>query len=530
MPLLDPYTGPWTESEAAHLARRAGFGASPSEITALVGGGAATDMEAAVDSLIDYDPVDAALEAEILALPSTTDFNNIKNPTRISHLGGWWLYRMVHSTQPLQEQFTLFLHNMLVSEYTKVQSGITNNVNAGNDGSDPANQVCATGTLPPDPNRKRAILVRMMRDQNNLFRTGGHLRYRDTLRSITRDPAMLIYLDNRQNVKNRPQENYAREIMELFSMGVGNYSEDDVREVARAFTGEGLDQDCADDWPYAYEFQGNRHDTNAKTVFADVFNLPGPGQDTDHVIDLILSKVSVNPPHASLPAASIFLAWKLVTWFVNEDISITDPAVLELADFLANDSSTNGYNYDFREAMRKLLKSSFFFDPAHRYTMYKHPADYVAMALRTLGANDSDYTRESSNNPGGAQRVAGMGMTLFNPPNVAGWNHGTAWITSGNLINRFNYADRVSKSSILTDAYCDGLIPSLVADEQDHAGMIEYFRARLIQTALRPEEVTILQDFLTGVENSAGTATQKYRRKIRGLAHLFMTLPQYQLK
>jgi uncharacterized protein (DUF1800 family) len=530
MALLDPYAGPWTLDEAAHLGRRAGFGLRPEELAAMVGAGTPADMIAAVNALADYQPADPVLDNQIQNLPSSTDNNNIKNPANISHLQGWWIYRMVHANQPLQEQFTLFLHDTLVSEQGKVRSGITNDVNAGNDGSDPLNQRCTTGTLPPDSGRKNAILVRMMRDQNNLFRAAGHLAYRETLRSVTRDPAMLIYLDNRQNTKNRPQENYAREVMELFSMGVGNYSEDDVRQAAKAFTGETVNSSCPLDWPYTYLWNAVSHDTGPKTVFGDTFNLPAAGADADHLIDLILAKVSVEPPHPTLTAASIFLSWKIINWFVHESIPKTHDAVYELADFMMNHSGTHGYNYDYRECIRKLLQSTFFYDSTYRYAMYKHPADYLVMALRNLEVDDNFYTSTNENNPGAAGSIARMGMTLFEPPNVAGWVHGPAWINSGNLIARFNYGNRISKSAILTDAYCDGLLGSEVANEQDHAGLIEFFRARLIQTALRPEEVIVLTDFLNSIEGSAGSTASRYRRKVRGLAHLFMTLPRYQMK
>jgi hypothetical protein len=120
-----------------------------------------------------------------------------------------------------------------------------------------------------------------------------------------------------------------------------------------------------------------------------------------------------------------------------------------------------------------------------------------------------------------------MGMRLFSPPNVAGWSHGQAWVNSGYLLNRYNYANRLSSSAIATDAWVDNLLP---AGQRNHAAMVEFFGARLIQTALRRQEYVILYDFLSQIENSSANATAKYRRKIRGLIHLMMTLPQYQLK
>lgn len=523
MALLDPYTGPWTSDEAAHLARRAGFGARPSELPSMVAAG----MSDSVDALVDYDPLDAALEALIDSLPTEGDLGRVKNPDRDNYLQGWWLYRMVHTSQPLQEQFTLFLHDHFVLEWTKVAKGVSNRVNLGNDGTDPG-QRCTGGTLPPDSARKRRTITRLLRDQNELLRTAGHGPFRQTLRSITRDPAMLIYLDNRTNKKNRPQENYAREIMELFSMGVNNYSEDDVREVARAFTGETINRACEDDYPYDYVFNSSIHDTGFKSVFAEPpFNFTSDGEDTNHVIDLLLDRVSnsgITPAHSVLPATSLYVAWKFITWFVDETIGIDHPAVPELADFFRS-TVAMGDIYNVRETLRRLFKSQLFFDPAYRYNMYKHPADFAVMALRNLEIEESSYT-------GNARKaLEQMGMRLFSPPNVAGWNHGKAWINSSNQISRFNYADRLSGSGRMTNAYVDDLITAgHLADQQDHAGMIEYFRARLIQAPLRPEETTALNDFLQGVETASGSANSRYRRKVRGLAHIVMSLPRYQLK
>ncbi len=520
MSLLDPYVGPWGTSEAAHLARRAGFGARPEELDVMVAAG----MSNSVDRLVDYDPVDAALEAQINDTPTSSEEDKIRLHEDDGSLQGWWLYRMVYSNQPLQEQLTLFLHDTLVSEYAKVAAGVTNSVNNGNDGSQ-AGQSCEVASgLPPDSNRKRLITVRLMKEQNDLLRQYGHGHYRQLLRSITRDAAMLIYLDNRQNAKGKAQENYAREIMELFSMGVGNYTEQDVREVARAFTGETIDARCSHNWPYSYIFDASKHDQNTKTVFGHAFNFSGPGQDTDYVIDLILDRISgarvISPAHATVPAAALYLSWKLLTWFVGESIAIDDPVVSELGEYLYT-NSVAGDVYHLRETLRKLFKSQFFYQPQYRYTMYKHPADFVVMALRNLQLQETSYTSQVRS------FLERMGMRLFSPPNVAGWNHGQAWVNSGYLLNRYNYANRLSTSAIATDAWVDNLLQTR---ERTPARMVDFLRARLIQTALRQQEYVILYDFLDQIEDSGGSTTAKYRRKIRGLIHLMMTLPQYQLK
>jgi len=268
------------------------------------------------------------------------------------------------------------------------------------------------------------------------------------------------------------------------------------------------------------------HDPDEKIVFGNSFNLSGNGEDTNHVINLILDNVSgadISPAHSTLPAASIYISWKLINWFIHEEIPIDHDGVAELAAFMYNTRFDND-NYNVRECLRTLLKSEMFYNPEYRYRMYKHPADFMVMAQRLLGIEETNYTWFASNSLGL------MGMSLFQPPNVAGWNHGNAWINSSNLISRFNYADRLSKSNLMTNNMVDSLIPVSVSDEQDHAGIIEYFRGYLIQAALRPEDEVILHQFLTNIENMGGGVRNRYRRKVRGVLHLMMTLPQYQLK
>ncbi|MBX7246497.1 MAG: DUF1800 domain-containing protein [Candidatus Sumerlaeaceae bacterium] len=525
MGFLDPYAGPWTDTEAAHLARRAGFGAAPATRATMVSQG----MSAAVDSLVDYSPTDAPLEALVAGLPGTGENAALQNPTTGGQLEGWWLYRMVHSTQPLQQQFSLFLHDTLVSEYTKLSNTVTTAMNNGNDGSQ-TGQSCTkvSGGLAPDANRQRAKVIALLMQQNVIFRTQGHLNYRDLLRTITRDPAMLLYLDNRLNIKGNAQENYSREVMELFSMGVGNYTEEDVREIARAFTGETLDSSCANNWPYSYLYNSSQHDTNSKTVFGSTFNFAGAGQDTEYVIDLIANRISnsgITPAHAVYPATSLYISWKLLTWFVSETLPISHAAVPELADYFYN-NQPNGYRYDVRETLRKLFKSQLFYDSAYVYHMYKHPADFVTTALRVLGLEETSYTSSA------ISALRTMGMQLFDPPNVAGWNHGSIWVNSGSLISRFNYANRLSGSSIATDAWVDNLITSgAVANYDDNTGILEFFRARLIQAPLTAEESTAFSNFYSGIIGGTPPASQsEYRRKVRGTLHLMMTMPRYQLK
>ncbi len=526
MALLDPYTGPWTSDQAAHLARRTTFGATPVQLAALTAAG----MSAAVDSIVDYAPVDLPLENRIVDLPSgTTEYDRIKNPVSDRDVEGWWLYRMVHSTQPFQQQFALFLHDHFVSEWDKIFSTVTPEANNGNDGSIPGQSCIRTsGSLPADPNRRGAIAVRLMRDQHNIFLTLGHGAFKSLLVAITRDPCMLIYLDNRTNFKTRPQENFAREIMELFSMGVGNYNEQDVKEIARALTGESVNTSCLLNWPYSYFYAASSHDTNPKTVFGVTFNSSVPGEDTNKVIDLILQRVSnstVSPNHAVYPAASLYMSWKFLTWFVNQGIAISDEAVKELADFFYNNTSAGGYRYNVRETLRLLFKSSFFYESQHRFKLFKNPAEYVVTALRALELDDPSYAGNVNN------WVREMGMKLFDPPTVDGWAHGHTWINASGVVARFNYANRMSTSVVLSDTAIDSLIEQHIHGYDDDAGIASFFASRLLLDSLTFEEADIFMQLFKDIKGSATTTTQSiYRKKVRAALHLTMTMPRYQLK
>lgn len=518
MQYMEPHSGPWTADEAAHLCRRAGFGGRPDDVASMVEMG----LERAVSSLVDYEPVDAELEAQIESLRDFDDFQAIKDPADFLSLQAWWLYRMAHTRQPLQEQFALFLHDHFVSDWDKARQAVPGRVNDGNDGSDPDNQQCTGGSLPPDPGRRDRVAARLLRDQNELFRRRGHGPFEELLRAVTRDPAMLIYLDNWKNDKTKPQENYARELMELFSMGIGNYTEEDVREVARALTGETLKTACHLDYAFTHYVHPGLHDRLPKRVFGTRFNEGSRGQDTDKVIELVMNRVSgsgITPAHNRLPATAIYMSWKYITWFVREDIPIEHPAVAELAE-LYYARRPNGYNYDTREALRTLFLSSFFYDPAHRFQMIKHPADFVVSALRCLELDETGYD-------GAARFMASMGMELFAPPTVDGWIHGRAWINSANLIARFNYADRLSRRTILRRTAAQRMLDGgAVSGEDDDEGIIEYLRTRLIQQPLNDREMDILLTF----QRRLRYGEDKFRRKVNGVAHLMMTMPKYQVK
>src|SRR5690606_23095824 len=170
-------------------------------------------------------------------------------------------------------------------------------------------------------------------------------------------------------------------------------------------------------WPYSYRYDFKKHDTGTdKKVFGET--LPAEftiGDNTLHVIDRILSRISgadISAAHSIYPATALYISWKLINWFANQNTAIDDPVVAELADFFYNNTDGGGYQYNVRETLRKLFKSQYFYDPANRFNMYKHPVDYVTTAWRNLNLEEPKFSATA------AYSLRDMGMRLFEPPTV----------------------------------------------------------------------------------------------------------------
>jgi hypothetical protein len=569
MGVLDQYAGSWTDKEASHLLRRAGFGGAPADRTTLAG----MAVDTAVALLVDIGSTDTYLDQAGTA--GTGDYGSPfadlpdvpidpMNPTfqeqdqilmKQSEFGiglrGNWLYRMRFSSEPFREQYALFLHDHMPCDFEKITSNIPNIVNNGNDG-DPGmllpmgvTQPCTSGTLPYDPYRVHKINTQVLEDQINVFRSTGLTKFDDLLLTIARDAAMMNYLDNFRNVAGRPQENLSRELMELFAIGVGNYSENDIQQIAKCLTGESYPNfTCPLDYDSTTGFIPGLHEPGNKTVFGQTVNFDNGGQETVDVIALIMAKQSVAPdvsslgppynvpPYTTLPASAVYMAWKLVEWFSNDEVSLDppDPIVLELAAYMIGDDAgtypDRRYPFDMKACMGRLLRSEYFYDVNHQYNKVKHPADFLIGAHRSL--NSYDVFSLSSGLEG---NMRSLGMELFQPPNVAGWNHGISWLSAGAMLARFNYGYRLAHA-LFSNAYFGPTIDGMPFTHTDHSGMIAHLGDLLFHETLSGDEITQLQNFLNGVpvnDIPANTVEQK-RRKIRGLIHIMMSMPKYQLK
>src|SRR5580765_7638755 len=396
----------WNTERAAHLLARAGFGGTPEEVARL----AAMTPQQAVDSLVDYERVadsgarpfeesgiwdrgmdpfppsraDAVRQARergealgVRALPEGSPrrlqpvvdkfFYGLRaNAIETQRLGVWWANRMLTTTRPLEEKLTLFWHGHFATGDAKVRD------------------------------------YRMMLRQNLMLRRNAEGPLRALLVGILKDPAMLVYLDNGENVKAHPNENFGRELLELFTMGVGHYSEHDVREAARAFTGWTNDV-------LEFRFDQAQHDFGEKTFLARTGALDG----TD-IIDTVLAH----------DATGEFVAAKFYRYFVRDDIS---PAV---KTELGRRFKASGYQ--IKPLLKRIFLSKDFYSPPSMATQIKSPVVLVVSTYKKMGL------RELPTVPDFGRLTGALGQTLFDPPNVAGWAGGRTWITPATLLQRGN--------------------------------------------------------------------------------------------
>jgi uncharacterized protein (DUF1800 family) len=478
---LAPYRGPFNERHAAHLLRRAGFGGTNDDVTAF----AQLDAQRAVDAMLhpvgpdvvfnDYPPELGTMSANLYG-PRTTAVQL------------WWLDRMLRSKHQLVEKMTLFWHNYFATGVSK---------------------------SPPE----------MMAQQNALFRAQGLSNFRTLLQSVTRDPAMLVWLDNRYNSKAHPNENYAREVMELFTLGLGNYTEDDVKEGARSFTGWTL----KNGQPF---FNPAQHDDGLKTFLGHTGSF-----DADDAINIIVEQ----------PIHQRYFARKLLEVFLYSD---PEP---ELIEGVASVYALSGY--DISRTLATILRSNVFYSSRAYRAVPKSPVEFAIGTLRYIGA-----AQIPANLPGVLGR---MGQTPLNPPSVKGWDGGPAWINTTTMLARFNFVNTLIATTATPSKPPAGaaMVSATTATPKPPAVAVTNapnvqpdllvkdaggFNARkiveiLVSSALQ-DDVTgdvrgTLVDYLTGTGgpqqasnmNPLPFGPENYQEKIRGVVALTLNLPVNQL-
>lgn len=463
---LAPFRGSWGTRQAAHLLRRAGFGGTPAAVSAVAAG----TMDAAVDGLIHYPSVsalpdtpelldDLPADARFPGMPSDPDALKARQMAlgrarreNAAAMQRWWLDRMVASPAPLQEKMTLFWHGHFTSAYEK---GI------------PAFRLIA---------------------QNELFRRNALGNARGIALAVSRDPAMLRYLDNAVNVRAHPNENYAREFFELFTLGIGNYSETDVREAARAFTG----------WTirprFGWEFYDNprTHDPGLKTIFGR----SGPFDGSD-VVRLAFEQ----------PAAARWFAAKLLNFFVYND---PEP---ELIDALA--AQIRQHDFELGPVMSQLLRSNVFYSARAYRALVKSPIEFVVGTYQLYGFTAVQPTVLAVLN-----RLA---QRPFFPPNVKGWEGGASWLNSQAMLTRANFAASVAA----TAANAPWLHHSVEAN--DPSAIARTLALVTVQDDLSPASLARLERTLEGDDGQPEFSYENAAERIRAAAYLALVTPAYHL-
>ncbi len=363
--MMRPYTGTFGMKEARHLLCRAGFGATYSEVTAHAKLGLRDSLALVLGSGVIEDSRYRNWQHK-RAMSARVAIRG-----EIEALQGAWLLSAVASPFPLQEKMALFWHDHFATANAKVDDLVA------------------------------------MNNQMSLFLHKGLGRFRELLGAVAKDPAMLVFLDGSKNSKENPNENFAREVMELFTLGIGHYQERDIKEAARAFTG----------WQLAsgqFRFVKNAHDSGSKSVLGSKGNLGG-----DDVLDVCLSQKH----------NAEFLAAKLCRFYLGK----VPPRqqIIEVAEALRQEK------LHMRKFLARFFASELFFDSAYRIGRIKSPVEFVVSALRSLDAKFSATQL--------AKRCRAMGQELFNPPGVAGWPEGRDWINSATIAARYRFVTDLAK-------------------------------------------------------------------------------------
>lgn len=386
-----------TEREkGAHLLRRFGLGASEVELDYYLQG---KGLSGAVDKLLNYEAVDENFAVPLQAMA------NQNGQINMPLVQLWWMARLLGTRRPLQEKMTLFWHDHFATSGAKVSG-------------------------PP-----------LMHGQNELLRKNATAKFGTILEEASKDPAMLFWLDNQFNVKGKPNENFAREIMELFTLGIGNYTEKDVLEAARAFTGWTIGRNNrrpnANAQPIEqvrrnadFVFRPVLHDNGVKEILGN--KGPFSGEDVCGIL-------------VGNPQTAKYLTLKIWEWFVYPK---PEPA---LVDRLSTEFRNSGL--DMKVLLRAVMESPEFYSDRAERAIFKNPVDFAVSTMRQLGVGETlmaqinaleQVPRARLNLAVAAQQTTkAMGMELLFPPDVAGWDGGAAWISSATMVERIQWADRL---------------------------------------------------------------------------------------
>ncbi len=428
------------QRRAAHLVRRAGFGLDQRSLSKLVGLQPAEALDLLRGSPSENAALDQSADALARATLATSDASN---------LSAAWVYRIMRTPDQLREKMTLFWHGHFATSAEKVKDAA------------------------------------MMWQQNNLLRKHALGDFALLTQNVAKDPAMLIYLDSESNRKAHPNENFARELMELFCLGEGNYTEDDVLELARCFTG----------WEIRNrKFRKNRyqHDSGEKTVLGESGRFDG-----EEAIDIVLQ-------HDAMPR---FIAGKLYRFFVADDTGSPDELVQPIAETLRE----NGLNID--AAVKQILCSEFFYSHASYPQKIRSPVELACGFLRSFEVTTNTQLL--------ARDLREVGQGLYYPPNVKGWDGGRAWINSSTLLGRSNMLHRILQDE--NTKFAGGTLSDYLRgyDISSPPAAIRFFCDQLLAMPISPdrqEQIAVSAD-----------AKQFDETSLRRSLHCVLALPECQL-
>ncbi len=491
MDMLEPLpSSQWNEVTAAHLLNRAGFGGSPQDVDNLHKMG----LDHAVSWFIDYEKIEdetpspdwahpdpqllAAREAIRRAADPETKkalqkAQNTAEYVQMADLRYWWIRRMALGPRPFQEKMTLFWHGNFATSFEKVR------------------------------------MPYFLWLQNETFRQNATGNFNKLLIAVSEDPAMLQYLDGANSNKNKPNENFAREVMELFTLGEGHYTEQDIQQAAKAYTGWGFSADRLH-----YEYHPKNHDDGPKTVFGQTGNFTG-----EDVLNIICKN----------PQCARYISGKIWRFFVQ------DQPPQAVVDALAKEFQ--GHDMDLKHLMGVIFRSREFYAPDVIRAQIKSPVQWLIAAARQLQA-------PLPMQPMTLVMLSSLGQELFQPPNVKGWDGGIAWITTNNLLDRYNFAATLVEGQRVP---MPGLVNRMkgLMNSMGEPGLMEIVPAD-VKSLFGPEELNTPENFLAALQRRFLDGTLKAQRltplrdflkgrspieeaDIRKAIRLLMSTPEYQL-
>lgn len=471
-----------------HLLRRAGFGARSDELDTF----RQLSIRGAVALLTDYDDIPDDVDQKIGQASYALVPGNSPR-TNVTHARQRWLFRMVHTNRPLQEKMTLFWHHHFATAYSKL---------AGQLGGDEATRYMAAKES-EDPAGARG--------QIEMLRENALGNFREILVEISKDVAMLYWLDGFNNNRQRPQENFAREIMELFTLGVGKFTEPDVYAAARVFTG----------WNVAttgggatlrriFQYRAQNHDTGDKTFSFPIYKDGGNTIRSRPAADGMQDGLDFIEALAAHPETPRYLGTKLYRFFVSETGNIDERWLQRISSVYFQS------RYDMRAVVREVLLSGQFWDQASYFSRYSWPVEYVVRVIKDIG-----WRGFSLNDALGP--LNNMGQILFDPPDVNGWDLGRAWFSTGAMLSRMNFASTLAANQRFNLATAARETSAWNSPE----ALLNYVLDGLPRPDFDPAVRGELLNYLQSTTPWTGSAAQ-LQVKLPGLVRLVASSAEYQ--